>query len=216
MLAMAAFSLSSCLNSNDDFKGLDTTEQQSYQKMMSGTYGKIVRFYYTQANSYNIQYVKYDSLENATWRVYADSTLTLNAFPVNKLDSAINVSDNDNSTEATTMRALRNAISQLNTTVNLKAYYYIPTKSWITNDYVQFFVMPYYIKQTINYEGANHTVYFIFDNQYGGTWTTTSMQFQFLMSLYGIAIDPKTENNLSGSYISEKYFRSIRMNCQNK
>ena len=43
-LFVATFALSSCLNDDNDYKVPTKEEQASYQKLMAGTYGALVRF----------------------------------------------------------------------------------------------------------------------------------------------------------------------------
>jgi hypothetical protein len=73
-LFVATFALSSCLNDDNDYKVPTKEEQASYQKLMAGTYGSVVRFYYNQ--NYN-KAVKYDSIKHYSWNVTADSTITM-------------------------------------------------------------------------------------------------------------------------------------------
>lgn len=189
----SVFTFTSCLNDDDDngaaSRILTLDEQYQQQAAMKGTYFGKTRLYYPGTNN-NI--VKYDSVKVTSWTVRTDSTITLNTFPVCKLDSAINVKKTDLSPTANTMRALQQAIKNCEALVNIKCYYCIPTWGYITDTQKMFFVAPMVISQTLNYEGEDHKVDFIFDNNsFGGTYTKTTgdAKFEFSMCLTHIGID---------------------------
>lgn len=201
----------SCISDDDDYS-IDLATQQAYMQTMSGSYMGKVRMYYV--NNFKQQLVKYDSI-NTTWNVRRDSTLTLYDFPINKLDSAIYISPNSNNAEVTELRALQSAISAIKTPSNLKCYYYVPTKSLVSSQWMQFIVNPIYFKQTLTYNGKQHDVYFVFrTGYYGGTFTTSSRQFEFNMYLQSISID-KEPKDYSNS-IPSTYFRNILLTCNTK
>ena len=126
-LFVATFALSSCLNDDNDYKVPTKEEQASYQKLMAGTYGSVVRFYYQNYN----KVVKYDSIKHYSWNVTADSTITMRDFPVCKLDSAIFIPKNDNSNRAQELAALRTAIHESQSTVkDFTSKYFVPNTSY--------------------------------------------------------------------------------------
>ena len=130
-LFVATFALSSCLNDDNDYKVPTKEEQASYQKLMAGTYGSVVRFYYQNYN----KAVKYDSIKHYSWNVTADSTITMRDFPVCKLDSAIFIPKNDNSTRAQELAALRTAIHESQNTVEkFTSKYFVPNTSYQHQD----------------------------------------------------------------------------------
>ena len=218
---MAALTLSSCLNNDDDNSAnvIDKETQHACQVMMSGSHGSMLRMYYPKAAVDGTATAeKFDSLEHQTWTVKSDSTVTLGSFPINKLDSAIYVSDADKSTNATLMRAVQKAISEINTPVTLKSYYFIPynNSQYVTGDGYNFLVYPSLIKQEVTYNNEKHTLYFVF---YGGTlgsWTRLKMDFEYNMLLGGIAVDQYSELTGQGNFISNQYFREVLLECKNK
>ena len=204
VLAAAAFSFTSCNTDTEDYT-IDQATQRQYMTMMSGAYSGKMRMFYTDYA--NQRYVKYDSL-STSWTVRNDSTLTLHRFPVQKRDSAILVPASETSAEAQTLRQLQTAISNINAPAELKCFYYIPASSLVNSQTMSFFVNPVYFKQTLNYGGADHDVYFVFMvNNYGGTYTIASQTFEFNMYLQSLSIDrePKDYSNS----VPARYFRNI-------
>lgn len=217
---MAAITLSSCLNNDDDNNAnlIDKETQHACQMMMSGSHGSMVRMYYPKLTSDGTNAEKFDSLENQTWTVKSDSTVTLGSFPINKLDSAIYVSNTDNSDNAKLMRVVQKAISDINTTVTLKSYYFIPynNSQYVTGDGYKFLVYPSLIKQEVTYNNEKHTLYFVFYGGTFGSWTRLKMDFEYNMLLGGIAIDQYSELTGYGNFISNQYFRQVLLECKNK
>lgn len=212
-LFVATFALSSCLNDDNDYKVPTKEEQASYQKLMAGTYGSVVRFYYQNYNNA----VKYDSIKHYSWNVTADSTITMRDFPVCKLDSAIFIPKNDNSTRAQELAALRTAIHESQSTVEkFTSKYFVPNTSYQHQYGYKFAVYPKTIKQSFVYNGKAHDVYFIFDLAgYIGTYASNSFVdkiFEYNMVLSGICVDEYKESNL----ISDIYFRQVLMTCTTK
>ena len=204
VMAAAVFSFTSCNTDTEDYS-IDQSTQRQYMSMMSGAYSGKMRMYYTDYA--NQRYVKYDSL-STNWTVRNDSTLTLYGFPVQKLDSAITVPATETSAEAQTLRELKTAISNINVPVELKCFYYIPSSSLVNSQDMSFFVNPVYFKQTLNYGGANHDVYFVFMmNNYGGNYNIASQMFEFNMYLQSLSID-KEPKDYSNS-VPARYFRNI-------
>lgn len=204
---MAATSLTSCLNNDDDFQGIDPQTYQQYMTYMSGTYTGKTRFFYGEQKGSGLVAVKYDSIQNNSWIVSTDSIVRQTNFPINKLDSAISVPATDNSTSANDMRSLRSAISQLGP-VNLKAMYYIPRANFVTDTQIHFYVNPYVYETKLTYGSKEHTIYFVFtSNYYGGEWDKGSRKFEYSMYLEYICID-KLELNLN-SIVPTQYMRPI-------
>lgn len=204
VLATATFSFTSCNTDSEDYS-IDMATQRKYMTVMSGSYSGKTRLYYT--DYINQRYVKYDSI-STSWSVRNDSTLTLNRFPVQKLDSAITVPTSDTSKDAQNMRELQTAISKITTPVDMKCYYYIPASSLVNDQTLSFFVNPVYFKQTLNYGGANHDVYFVFMvNNYGGTYWYSTQAYEFNMYLQSFSID-REPKDFSNS-VPAKYFRNI-------
>ena len=217
-ILVAAFSFSSCINNDDDNTPatLDKDTQRSCQMMMSGTHGSMVRMYYAKSNGYNTVAEKYDSLEHASWSVKSDSTITLGAFPINKLDSALYVPANDNTTTGKQVKAIQEAISAISTPIALRAVYFIPynNSQYITGDGYQFLVIPNVIKQEVTYEGGQHTLYFVFYEGTLGSWKKLKMNFEYNMLLGGIAVDQFNAMTGQGNFISNSYFREVLLECK--
>ena len=215
-----SMSFTSCNTDSEDYSVPEETTRM-LMTQMAGTYGGKMRLFYVNPNatSQKDYTVKYDSL-NTSWDVYVDSTMTVHNFPVNKLDSAINVGTGAVSAEATTLRAMQKAISEIKEPVDLKCYYWWPTKDFIQSNTTQgtsvsFYVNPVYFKQTISYEGQSHDVYFVFQtNYYGGTWTSNSRLVEFNMNLKSVSID-KVPTDFTNS-IDTHYFRELFITCYAK
>lgn len=189
-----AMCATSCLNSEDD--SIDAVTQQRYQQLMSGMYSGKARFYQLKSTgmlSSQKTYVKYDSIRT-TWDVNADSTFRINNFPVFMLDSAVVVEKSATGTEAEKYRALNQAIRALKNSSEgysmwTKARYVIPSTSWVSENVIQFYVQPYTIERKINFDRAEHTVYFVFSPYTTGAFSATNRKFQAQLALSAICID---------------------------
>lgn len=189
-----AMCATSCLNSEDD--SIDAVTQQRYQQLMSGMYSGKARFYQLKSTgmlSSQKTYVKYDSIRT-TWDVNADSTFRINNLPVFMLDSAVVVEKSATGTEAEKYRALNQAIRALKNSSEgysmwTKARYVIPSTSWVSENVIQFYVQPYTIERKINFDGAEHTVYFVFSPYTTGAFSATNRKFQAQLALSAICID---------------------------
>ena len=174
-----------------------------------------MRVYYADAQKQ--QYVKYDSVQTR-WTVRTDSTLTVSDFPVSVLDSCINLNTpyaGSNNQEVQKLRSLKEAIGKLDTKLDLKCYYYVPTTSFVTSSAISFFVNPIYFKQTLEYDGGKHDVYFVFlTNNFGGNYNYTTRTFEFNMYLNSITFDkaPVDFNN----QVSKQFFRNLLFTCLSK
>lgn len=206
-IVAVSMSLTSCNSDSTDYS-IDQVTQKQYQSTMAGAY--IGKTSFMQVANYN----KLDTIatETLTWTVRNDSTFTIHNFPVNRLDSAINVPSGQISSEATQLRELRAAISKAGTQ-DLKCFYWIPGTNWISTSGYQFFVNPMYFAQNLTYNGETHKVYFVFQlNYYIGQYVATSHKFQFDMVLSSICID-KEPTDYNPSFPS-KYFRQILVSCR--
>lgn len=189
-----AMCATSCLNSDDD--SIDVVTQNRYQKLMSGMYSGKARFYQlksTRSLSSQKTYVKYDSIPTS-WDVNADSTFRINNFPVFMLDSAIVVEKTASGSDAEKYRALNQAIRALKNSsegyiMGTKARYVIPSSSWVSENVIQFMVQPYTIERTINFDGDDHKVYFVFSPYTTGAFSATNRKFQAQLALSAICID---------------------------
>lgn len=189
-----AMCATSCLNSEDDT--IDAATQKRYQQIMQGMYTGKARFYQLKSiGSLSSQktYVKYDSI-STSWDVNADSTFKINNFPVYMLDSAVVVEKTATGTEAEKYRALNQAIRALKNSSEgylmwTKARYVIPSSSWVSENVIQFMVQPYTIERTINFDGADHKVYFVFSPYTTGAFSATNRKFQAQLALSAVCID---------------------------
>lgn len=189
-----AMCATSCLNSEDDT--IDAATQKRYQQIMQGMYTGKARFYQLKSTgtlSSQKTYVKYDSI-STSWDVNADSTFKINNFPVYMLDSAVVVEKTATGTEAEKYRALNQAIRALKNSSEgylmwTKARYVIPSTSWVSENVIQFMVQPYTIERTINFDGAEHTVYFLFSPYTTGAFSSTNRKFQAQLALSAVCID---------------------------
>ena len=78
-----------------------------------------------------------------------------------------------------------------------------------------FFVNPIYFKQTLEYDGGKHDVYFVFlTNNFGGNYNYTTRTFEFNMYLNSITFDkaPVDFNN----QVSKQFFRNLLFTCLSK
>ena len=190
-----AMCVTSCLNSEDD--SIDAVTQQRYQQLMSGMYSGKARFYQLKSTgmlSSQKTYVKYDSIRT-TWDVNADSTFRINNLHVFMLDSAVVEEKSATGTEAEKYRALNQAIRALKNSSEgylmwTKARYVIPSTSWVSENVIQFYVQPYTIElKKINFDGAEHTVYFVFSPYTTGAFSSTNRKFQAQLALSAVCID---------------------------
>ena len=210
MMAIA-ISFTSCNTDSTDYS-IDYQTQKQYQSTMANMYSGKMRVYYADAQKQ--QYVKYDSVQTR-WTVRTDSTLTVSDFPVSVLDSCINLNTpyaGSNNQEVQKLRSLKEAIGKLDTKLDLKCYYYVPTTSFVTSSAISFFVNPIYFKQTLEYDGGKHDVYFVFlTNNFGGNYNYTTRTFEFNMYLNSITFDkaPVDFNN----QVSKQFFRNLLFTC---
>ena len=228
-IVSTSLAFTSCNTEGEDYS-ISEEMQRQYQKQMAGVYSRGVAV--LQPNSDNTGWVKVDSV-GATWRVGSDSTIILSNFPMNRLDSAINVPSGEITTEATKLRALRDAISKLGNE-SISCAYYIPNTQCVTGTSCQFVVNPLcltseyssimadlragsknagmFIKKKLTYDGETHTVWFVFYlNYYGGVYTSGKFEFQMVLASIYIS-DDKAPTDYNPSF-SSRYFRPVRFLC---
>lgn len=217
LIGVFALTVTSC-NTDDGDHYYTLEEQDAIQAKMVGTYGGTLYMY--KPNTSTQKYEVYHSLPT-TWTASKgnpalgkDSLITISNFPINKLDSAIVISDKDNSDEAKTLRALRTAISKL-PAENLECKFFVPSdNSYYTfNNGYRFILNPLIVKKQLTYEEKQHDVYFVFSmNSYVGEWTQgvmNSMKFQMVFASFSI---DKAPQNYSPSF-SQKYLRPLIITC---
>lgn len=231
LIGVFALTVTSC-NTDDGDHYYTHEEQDAIQAKMVGTYSGSLYMY--KPNTSTKKYEVYHSLPT-TWTASKgnpalgkDSLITISNFPINMLDSAINVSKGEITTEATQLRELRTAISML-APEDIRCAYYVPSTQFITSAGYQFIVNPLcvnsdfytlkatgqsmFIKKTLSYGGTTHDVYFVFLlNYYGGAYSVTNRSFQFNMALASITIDKKPVDYYSNSFAST-YFRPLIITC---
>lgn len=202
-IVAVSISFASCNTDSTDYS-LDVPTQKQLQSTMAGGYTGKAAFMKANTAGNKLDTI---AVENMSWNVRTDSTFIVRNFPVNRLDSAVNVPSGQISNEATQLRALRDEISKLGTQ-DLTCYYWVPGTNWMSSAIYQFIVNPVYFSKKLTYNGETHDVYFVFQmNNYIGQFSVTSRQFQFSMVLASICID-KTPTDYNPSFPAS-YFRPI-------
>ncbi len=211
---VAASAMTSCLgNSEDNSQPIDAATQKQYMMRMSGLYSGKIKFW-KQYDNYSTRLYAYDSVAGS-WRAGSDSLITVNTFPVNKLDSAIDVRDTSVPAD---LKDLFNAIKDYKGYVDLKSLYYIPDGAYVQNGAIQFFVNPITFKIDVTVGGKPKEAHFVFyaNSNYGyGVWKLGSAvsTFQFQAALYQICLTdvggtPTQSNTLSSLY-NGSYLRQV-------
>ena len=206
-----AMCVTSCLSNEDD--SIDYATQKQYQQVMAGAgtqTGKI-RFYRqngTRAYVGQQTLVKYDSIP-ARWDIGSDSTITIYNFPVYMLDSAIIVNKDATGTEAEKYRSLNQAIRALKNSSlgseNVEAIYAIPSTGWVSESVIQFMFQPKTIERTINFNGGDHKVYFVFNSYNVGAFSRSTRKAQASYTLSAICIDQLSQQNA----VPSTYFNRV-------
>lgn len=204
-----AMCVTSCLSNEDD--SLDYATQKQYQQIMAGPQTGKIRFYRQQGTrAYTTQrtLVKYDSIP-ASWYIGADSTITINNFPVYMLDSAIIVNKDATGDDAVKYRSLNQAIRALKNSSlgseNVKAFYAIPSTGWVSESVIQFMFQPTTIERTINFNGGDHKVYFVFNSYNVGAFSRSTREAQASYTLSAICIDKLSQQNA----VPSTYFNRV-------
>ena len=205
-----AMCVTSCLSNEDD--SLDYATQKQYQQVMEGPQTGKIRFYRQQGTRAYVgqqTLVKYDSIKNASWYIGSDSTITINNFPVYMLDSAIIVNKDATGDDAVKYRSLNQAIRALKNSSlgseNVKAFYAIPSTGWVSESVIQFMFQPTTIERTINFNGGDHKVYFVFNSYNVGAFSRSTREAQASYTLSAICIDQLSPQNA----VPSTYFNSV-------
>lgn len=205
-----AMCATSCLNSEDD--SLDYATQKQYQQVMEGPQTGKIRFYRQQGTRAYVgqqTLVKYDSIP-ANWYIGSDSTITINNFPVYMLDSAIIVNKDATGDDAVKYRSLNQAIRAMKDNpsqgfTKAKAIYAIPSTGWVSESVLQFMLQPLTIERTINFNGGDHKVYFVFNSYNVGAFSRSTREAQASYTLSAICIDQLSPQNA----VPSTYFNSV-------
>ena len=204
-----AMCVTSCLSNEDD--SLDYATQKQYQQVMEGPQTGKIRFYRQQGTRAYVgqqTLVKYDSIP-ANWYIGSDSTITINNFPVYMLDSAIIVNKDATGDDAVKYRSLNQAIRALKNSSlgseNVKAFYAIPSTGWVSESVIQFMFQPTTIERTINFNGGDHKVYFVFNIYNVGAFSRSTREAQASYTLSAICIDQLSPQNA----VPSTYFNSV-------
>lgn len=206
-----AMCVTSCLNNEDD--SIDYATQKQYQQIMAGPQNGKLRFYRQQGTrAYTTQrtLVKYDSTEYTSWYIESDSTITINNFPVYMLDSAIIVNKDATGDDAVKYRSLNQAIRAMKDNhsqgfTTAKALYAIPSTGWVSESVLQFMLQPLTIERTINFNGGDHKVYFVFNSYNVGAFSRSTREAQASYTLSAICIDKLSPQNA----VPSTYFNSV-------
>lgn len=205
-----AMCVTSCLSNEDD--SLDHATQKQYQQIMAGPQTGKIRFYRQQGTRAYVgqqTLVKYDSIP-ANWYIGSDSTITINNFPVYMLDSAIIVKKDATGDDAVKYRSLNQAIRAMKDNpsqgfIKAKALYAIPSTGWVSESVLQFMLQPLTIERTINFNGGDHKVYFVFNSYNVGAFSRSTREAQASYTLSAICIDKLSQQNA----VPSTYFNRV-------
>lgn len=206
-----AMCVTSCLSNEDD--SLDYATQKQYQQIMAGPQTGKIRFYRQQGTRAYVgqqTLVKYDSTKFTSWYIGSDSTITINDFPVYMLDSAIIVNKDATGDDAVKYRSLNQAIRAMKDNhsqgfTTAKALYAIPSTVWVSESVLQFMLQPTTIERTINFNGGDHKVYFVFNSYNVGAFSRSTREAQASYTLSAICIDKLSPQNA----VPSTYFNSV-------
>lgn len=206
-----AMCVTSCLSNEDD--SLDYATQKQYQQIMAGPQTGKIRFYRQQGTRAYVgqqTLVKYDSTKFTSWYIGSDSTITINDFPVYMLDSAIIVNKDATGDDAVKYRSLNLAIRAMKDNhsqgfTTAKALYAIPSTGWVSESVLQFMLQPLTIERTINFNGGDHKVYFVFNSYNVGAFSRSTREAQASYTLSAICIDQLSPQNA----VPSTYFNSV-------
>ena len=205
-----AMCVTSCLSNEDD--SIDYATQKRYQQIMEGSQTGKIRFYRqqgTRAYAGQQTLVKYDSIP-ARWDIGSDSTITIYNFPVYMLDSAIIVNKDATGDDAVKYRSLNQAIRAMKDNhsqgfTKAKALYAIPSTGWVSESVLQFMLQPLTIERTINFNGGDHKVYFVFNSYNVGAFSRSTREAQASYTLSAICIDKLSQQNA----VPSTYFNRV-------
>lgn len=205
-----AMCVTSCLSNEDD--SIDYATQKQYQQIMAGPQTGKIRFYRQQGTRAYVgqqTLVKYDSIP-ASWYIGSDSTITINNFPVYMLDSAIIVNKDATGDDAVKYRSFNQAIRAMKDNhsqgfTKAKALYAIPSTGWVNESVLQFMLQPLTIERTINFNGGDHKVYFVFNSYNVGAFSRSTREAQASYTLSAICIDKLSPQNA----VPSTYFNRV-------
>ena len=194
-----AMCVTSCLSNEDD--SLDYATQKQYQQVMEGPQTGKIRFYRQQGTRAYVgqqTLVKYDSIP-ANWYIGSDM-----------LDSAIIVNKDATGDDAVKYRSLNKAIRAMKDNpsqgfTKAKAIYAIPSTGWVSESVLQFVLQPLTIERTINFNGGDHKVYFLFNIYNVGAFSRSTREAQASYTLSAICIDQLSPQNA----VPSTYFNSV-------
>ena len=178
LLFVTVLSVMSCVNDNNSDNSISKLDQKTYQQRISGTYSGKTRLYSFDANTNN--FVKQDSTVNVAWTLNADSTMSIVNFPVKFFADYITTS---NTTDLVNLKtALAAAPNQ-----NIKAFYCIPSTSYVTSTSINYVVTA--LRFSLTYNGATHVITIPTNVNYVGGWII-SKQFAYVLAITeGLYID---------------------------
>ena len=206
-----AMCVTSCLSNEDD--SIDYATQKQYQQIMAGPQTGKIRFYRQQGTRAYVgqqTLVKYDSTKFTSWYIGSDSTITINDFPVYMLDSAIIVNKDATGDDAVKYRSLNQAIRAMKDNhsqgfTTAKALYAIPSTGWVSESVLRFMLQPLTIERTINFNGGDHKVYFVFNSYNVGAFSRSTREAQASYTLSAICIDKLSPQNA----VPSTYFNRV-------
>lgn len=213
LCSTATVSLTSCLDSDSSDSYLDAASQKQYQSLMAGTKTGKMRFY-KQSESVSSQTVKYDSVSMRAV-VKTDSTISVTTTAINDGRDLVNCLDSAiiYTTAQPTYKSLFEAIRDYEGTPTISSTYYIPYSSYVQSNQISF-IAAMSIKAVVNYDGADHYVYFFFNPWYGAGsgWQSGYFQLAYLLSAVYVTDTNKTASELKSSeQISSSSLRTIGM-----
>jgi len=214
----SAMSLTSCLNSDDnDSSYLDEASQLLYQQRMAGYYTGQILFYKQKTESSSSLDDNYKTISPTSWRVNSsvlrpDSTMTVSGTGIAEaLASAFGLTNS--STKETYQKVVNALTNPLSTTATIR--YAIPSAGAVSTSAINFSANMY-VKAVVNYDNADHYIYFILTQltgYYAGQWTSsTSMAMTFLLYNVWIAdTDTGFSNLQQTNAVASNELRTIGM-----
>lgn len=126
------------------------------------------------------------------------------------LDSAIIVNKDATGDDAVKYRSLNKAIRAMKDNhsqgfTTAKALYAIPSTGWVSESVLQFMLQPLTIERTINFNGGDHKVYFVFNSYNVGAFSRSTREAQASYTLSAICIDQLSPQNA----VPSTYFNSV-------
>lgn len=178
LVAVAAFTLTSCLNNDDDNNGLTPEQQYECFLAVQGSHsGKLIYASGTTSEGK----VKADTL-NASWYINSDSTMTFREIPSKVIASCID-------TTTTEHKAVREAIAnEAPQAMECKIYF-------LKNNPVLWYIMPVNLTYNVTYGGQSHKIRIVFYTDYSyGTYRSES-GIAMQLATYGAYIDGEQDSS---------------------